>query len=206
MERTGATEHPAEEGRTHFGFFMVKKHYTHLNVKGLSLPNCLRSAQWREQGLGPNITTTERMPLTARQDYVANYTFKLCHAPPVMWDCIKTKWKSLCGFCKVKISSLSEANNTNHKLVRDLISSMCWMRFSHFPIPRVYILQHYPQKSLPNMVRSPYTSRLRTQSEDISVSQEHESFIMDLEPVEENDECWTAQENFTPNLYVKYIF
>ena len=56
------------------------------------------------------------------------------------------------------------------------------------------------------MVRSPYTSRLRTQSEDISVSQEHESFIMDLEPVEENDECWTAQENFTPNLYVKYIF
>lgn len=45
------------------------------------------------------------------------------------------------------------------------------------------------------MVRSPYTSRLRTQSEDISVSQEHESFIMDLDPVEENDECWILQEN-----------
>ena len=47
----------------------------------------------------------------------------------------------------------------------------------------------FKKTSLPNMVRSPYTSRLRTHSEDVSVSQEHESFIMDLDPVEENDEC-----------------
>ena len=46
------------------------------------------------------------------------------------------------------------------------------------------------------MVRSPYTSRLRgdakvardASSEMIQGSRDHDSFIMDLDPVEENDE------------------
>ena len=37
----------------------------HLNVKGLSLPNCLPNARWMAQG--PDIMTTQRMLVTVRQ-------------------------------------------------------------------------------------------------------------------------------------------
>ena len=79
------------------------------------------------------------------KDNVANYTFKLCHAPPAIWDCIKTKWNLYAACAKFKIPS--EANNTNHKVVRgDLISSMCWMRFPPFSRPQSLYFATLPLK------------------------------------------------------------
>ena len=59
----------------------------------------------------------------------------------------------------------------------------------------------FEQKSLPNIVRSPYNNRLKSLSQSESIGSSHllplgsreqdkDSFIMDLDPVdEENDEC-----------------
>ena len=79
------------------------------------------------------------------KDNVANYTFKLCHAPPAIWDCIKTKWNLYAACAKFKFPS--EANNTNHKVVRgELISSMCWMRFPPFSRPQSLYFATLPLK------------------------------------------------------------
>merc|ERR1712098_177510 len=49
------------------------------------------------------------------------------------------------------------------------------------------------QKSLPNIVRSPFSSRMRNPNENFGLNQlgskEHDSFILELDPVEENEEC-----------------
>ena len=92
-----------------------------------------------------------------------------------------------------KVWTLPEAINL--KVVRVLISPMCWI-FSVSRLKSHNFATFVCQKSLPNMVRSPYTSRLRgdakvamdASSEMIQGSRDHDSFIMDLDPVEENDE------------------
>ena len=71
-------------------------------------------------------------------------------------------------------------------------------------IPFLEATTLFEQKSLPNIVRSPYSNRFKSLSQSESIGcgssahlltlgsreQDKDSFIMDLDPVdEENDEC-----------------
>ena len=61
----------------------------------------------------------------------------------------------------------------------------------------LFELHHFEQKSLPNIVRSPYTSKLKFQSDNVGSSSQQDSFVLDLDPVAEHEEsCWNIITHF----------